>query len=148
MVRRSLRDRVLTPKVARAMMSPSGIVLAGAGAAVAIASGLGAAGVLVVGAGAWAARVAAAIPREPRPGEHVDPFALKDPWRRSVQQAVKAQRRFDGAARSAAPGALRDRQNEIGQRLDEALQECWRLAKQCQTLSDARAELDTTEADR
>ena len=75
----SFRDRFLTPKVANAMTSPSAIVAVGAGAAVAIAVGLGPIGAVAIGAGAWAARVLAAVPRNPTVAT-VNPRQLQEPW--------------------------------------------------------------------
>jgi hypothetical protein len=73
---RSLRDRFFTPPVARAMTSPLGIVLAGAGAAVGVATGMGVVGAIGLGALAWGGRVAAAIPRGEKHSTRIDPFAL------------------------------------------------------------------------
>jgi hypothetical protein len=147
-VRRSFRDRFFTPKVARAITSPSGILLAGAGASAAILVGLPVAAIVGAGAAAWAARVAVAVPRDANPGRDIDPFALQDPWRSFVRNAQQARRKFDEAVRNARGGPLRDRLTAIGTRLDDAVNECWRVAKQGQTLSDARRQLDTTDAER
>jgi hypothetical protein len=144
----SLRDRFFTPRVARAITSPSGILLAGAGASVAIVAGLPLAAIVGVGAAAWAARVAAAVPRVDNTSREIDPFALQDPWRSFVRSAQQARRKFDDAVRNARSGPLRDRLTEIGGRLDDGVKECWRVAKQGQTLTDARRQLDTTEAER
>ena len=62
MARRSFRDRFFTPKVAQAIMSPGGILLAGAGAAVAIIAGAP----LVVAAGCRRAGVGRAGARRRR----------------------------------------------------------------------------------
>lgn len=147
-MRRSFRDRFFTPRVARAITSPSGILLAGAGASAAILVGLPIAAIVGVGAAAWAARVAVAVPRDANPGRDIDPFALQDPWRSFVHHAQQARRKFDEAVRSAQSGPLRDRLTEIGSRLDDAVDECWRVAKQGQNLSDARRQLDTSGAER
>ncbi|MBA3605267.1 MAG: hypothetical protein H0W46_04705, partial [Acidimicrobiia bacterium] len=53
MGRASLRDRFFTPRVAKAIMSPLGIVLFGAGAAASILAGLPLAVAAGVGALAW-----------------------------------------------------------------------------------------------
>jgi hypothetical protein len=141
-----LRDRFLTPQVARAITSPSGIVLGGAGASVAILIGLPIAAILGAGAIAWAARVAVAVPRNDSSGRSIDPFALQEPWRGFVRGAQQARRKFDEAVHNAHPGPMRDRLAEIGDRLDDAVNECWRVARQGQSLSDARSQLDTTAA--
>ena len=62
MPRRSFRDRFFTPPVARAITSPSGILLAGATVSAGILVGLPLAGVLAVGAAAFAARVVGGRP--------------------------------------------------------------------------------------
>src|SRR6476469_7224674 len=95
MVIARLPERVRTPAVARAVVSPSAILLAGAGTAIGIATGLGPAAVLLGGA-AWLARVAFAVPRTPA-GERVDPFAVGEPWRGFIQDAQQAQRKFETA---------------------------------------------------
>jgi hypothetical protein len=146
--KRSFRDRFLTPPVARAITSPSGILLAGVGASAAILIGLPIAAIVGVGAAAWAARVAAAVPRNATDSQHVDPFALQDPWRSFVRDAQQARRKFDEAVRSAHHGPMRERLTEIGGRLDDAVDECWRVARQGQALADARRQLDTQDAQR
>jgi hypothetical protein len=146
--KRSFRDRFLTPPVARAITSPSGILLAGVGASAAILIGLPVAAIVGVGAAAWAARVAAAVPRNATDSQHVDPFALQDPWRSFVRDAQQARRKFDEAVRSAHHGPMRERLTEIGGRLDDAVDECWRVARQGQALADARRQLDTQDAQR
>lgn len=148
MTRRSFRDRFLTPPVARAITSPSGILLAGVGASAAILVGLPIAAIVGVGAAAWAARVAIAVPRDGSDARRVDPFALQDPWRSFVRNAQQARRRFDEAVQGARPGPMRERLTEIGGRLDDAVEECWRVARQGQALADARSKLDTNEAQR
>jgi hypothetical protein len=146
--RRSFRDRFLTPPVARAITSPSGILLAGAGASAAIVAGLPIVAIVGAGAIAWAARVAAALPRNAPDAQHIDPFALQDPWRTFVRNAQQARRKFDEAVRGAHAGPMRDRLSEIGGRLDDAVDECWRVARQGQALSDALRQLDTADAQR
>jgi hypothetical protein len=146
--RRSFRDRFLTPPVARAITSPSGILLAGVGASAAILVGLPIAAIVGVGAAAWAGRVALAVPRNATDSEHIDPFALQDPWRTFVRSAQQARRKFDDAVRAAHHGPMRERLTEIGGRLDDAVDECWRVARQGQALTDARSTLDIADAQR
>lgn len=145
MARRSFRDRFFTPPVARAMTSPLGIVLAGAGAAVGIVAGGGAIAAVALAAAAWAGRVAAAVPREPRP-DRIDPFTLGEPWRRAVQDALQAQARFTEAVQDTRLGPLRDRMEDIGGRIAHGVDEAWRVARQGQALVQARKRIDTTEA--
>jgi hypothetical protein len=145
MPRRSFRDRFFTPPVARAITSPSGILLAGATASAGILVGLPIVGVVAVGAGAFAARVAVAIPRDPH-RERIDPFTLQDPWRRFVKEALDAQKRFDTAVQDAPAGPMHDRLAEIAARIDDGLDDCWRIARQGHTMSKARKRLDADEA--
>lgn len=141
MARLSFRDRFFTPPVARAMMSPSGILLAGAGASVAIVAGLGPIGALVLAGVAWAGRVGYAVPRQAG-DDRIDPFTLNEPWRRFVQTSLQAQSRFDQAVHNAERGPLRDRLAEIGDRVHDAVRESWRIARQGQVLADASGQID------
>ncbi len=127
------------------MTSPSAILLAGGGAAVAIVAGLPIVAAAGVGALAWAGRVAFAIPRAPK-REHIDPFALADPWRGFVRAALQAQARFDRTVQSAKAGPLRDRLAEIGERVQTGVSESWQVANRAQEISNALAQLDTNEA--
>jgi len=147
MPRMSFRDRFLTPPVARAMFSPSGILLAGAGAGVAIATGLPLVVAPVAGVAAWAARVLAAIPRQ-RPTERIDPFAVPEPWRRFVVEALKAQVRYRQAIAGASAGAIRERLESIGARIDDGVEEAWRIARRGAQLEEARATIDEAEIRR
>lgn len=147
MARLSLRDRFFTPPVARALTSPGGILLAGAGAAVGIVAGLPIAAAAAVGAVAWAGRVAFAIPRNPTK-EHIDPFTLQDPWRKFVRDALDARRQFGEALGQADPGPLRDRLAEIADRIDTGVSESWRIARAGQALTDARARIDSNDVSR
>jgi hypothetical protein len=147
MPRLSLRDRFFTPPVAQAMTSPSGILLAGAGAAVVIAAGLPLAAAAAAGAAAWAARVAVAVPRNPR-AAHIDPFTLQDPWRTFVREALQARTKFDEAVRQARGGPLRDRLHLIGDRLGTGVEESWRIARAGQALADARRQVDVADITR
>ena len=143
----ALRDRLLTPQVAKAIVSPSGIVLAGVAAAAVILSP--AAVVLAVPAAvaAWAARVALAVPRG-RQQERIDPFTLSEPWKQYVREALQAQSRFDSVVRSADTGPLRDRLAEIGARIADGVRECWRIARRGDALEDALTALDVPSTQR
>src|SRR4051794_34217118 len=134
--RRSLRDRLLTRQTARAITSPSGIVLAGVGASAAILVGLPVLAIVGAGPAGGAARVALSTPRDPSGAKHIDPFALQDPWRSFVRSALSARRKFDDAVHTARAGPLRDRLTEIGGRLDDAVDECWRGGQQGQGLGE------------
>lgn len=126
------------------MLSPSGILLAGAGLSLGIVAGLPILAAAGLGALAWAGRVAAAVPRNPR-AERIDPFTLRDPWRRFVSEALQAKARFDQAVGSARGGPLRDRLREIGDRVQIGVEECWRTARRGQALMDARRQIDVAD---
>jgi hypothetical protein len=137
----SFRDRFLTPKVANAITSPSAIVAVGAGAAAGILVGLGPLGAVALGAGAWAARVLAAVPRNP-PRDVVSPRSLSDPWRSLLADVQASRGRFDDALRGVRAGPLRDRLGGVGDRLDTAIDEAGRIARAGNTLTDGRRRID------
>lgn len=147
MARLSFKDRFLTPPVARAMLSPSGILLAGAGASVAIATGLPLVAAPVLAVAAWGARVLAAVPRAVA-RERIDPFSLPEPWRSAVVEALKAQVRYDQAVASADRGPIRSRLESIGERIDDGVQEAWRIARRGAQLVEARNAIDADDARR
>jgi len=67
MARRSFKDRFLTPPVAKAIMSPLGIVLFGVGTAGAVLIGAPLVAAAGVGALVWGGRILAAVPRDAAP---------------------------------------------------------------------------------
>ena len=143
--RLSLRDRFFTPKVARAVTSPSAILATGATAALGVvvfSNPLG----LLAGLVGYTVRVALAIPHNPRSTD-IDPFAVGEPWRYFVQDALQAQRRFGESIHSMARGPLRDNLTDIGTRLDTGVDEVWRIAKQGHILAGARSRLTPEEAE-
>lgn len=145
----SLRDRFFTPKVAEAIMSPLGIVLAGAGAAVGVATGLPLVAAAGLGVAAWGARVLTAVgsgrdPNAPRR----DATALSEPWRTYAVQAVDAKRRFDRVVEGVAPGPLRERLVGLSGRLDDGIDESWRIAGRGHEIVSAYRTIDTESAER
>jgi hypothetical protein len=139
----AFRDRFLTPRVARAITSPSAILATGAGAAAGILVGLGPIGAVALGAAALGARVLAAVPRSRGSAPRVAPRSLREPWRGAVQQVVDARARFDDATATLEAGPLRDRLGEVAGRLDVAVQEAWRIGRAGNTLSKGRTQIDT-----
>jgi hypothetical protein len=137
----ALPDRYKSRVTAEALMSPSAIVLAGAGAAAAILGGLPLVAAAGVGAAAWAARVAFALPRR-RPVERIDPRRVEEPWRQFVEEAVAAQGRFDRTVARMMPGPLQDRLRDVGTRLNDGVHECWGIACQGNELQSAYRQLD------
>jgi hypothetical protein len=141
-----LRDRFFTPKVARAIAAPSGILLAGGVAAVAIVAGLPILASIPLGVAAWAGKVALAVPRSR--GERIDPFTLQEPWRRFVQEALQARNRFDEVVRRIESGPLQDHLATIAQRMHTGVEETWRIAQRGQTLVRARKGIDVADVER
>ena len=136
-----LPENVRTPAVARAVVSPSAVLLAGAGAAAAILGGLPLAAAAGIGALAWAARVAMAVPRR-KPGERIDAFRVGEPWRKYVLDAQQAKARFDRTTERMRGGPLQERLQGIGSRLEDGVRECWRIAQQGDQLVGAFQQLD------
>jgi len=127
--------------VARAVTSPSAVLLAGAGMSAAILGGLPLVVAAAVGVLAWGARVALAAPRSPR-GERVDPFSVGEPWRHFVTDAIQARSRFEQTVSRARPGPLRDTLVSLGDRLDHGVRECWRIARQGDGIQAALDQID------
>ena len=146
MPKRSLRDRFLTPPVARAIMSPLGMVLFGAAAAGSILIGLPVAAAVGVGALAWGGNVVAAVPRNPR-RDRVEPFVLADPWRAYVVGAQDAKARFDRVVGDMGAGPLRDRLGGLAERLADGIDESWQIAKRGHEITTALTRLDTVSAE-
>lgn len=134
-------------KSADAVMAPSAIVLGGAGAAAAILGGLPLLAIAGIGGLVYLARVAMLMPRGKK-GERIDPMSINDPWRGFVQEALDAQRRYRKAVSAATEGPMRDRLIEIGERIDEGVGECWRVARRGDALVDAIGNLDPVSARR
>ncbi len=143
MAKPTLRDRFLTPQVARALWSPLGILAAGGGVAAGIVVGLPILAAAGVGAAAYAVRVAVAVPKG-KDADGVDPFSLDDPWRSFVWQAKRAQRQFADEVKRAKDGPLKNRLREIEERIDTGVEECWQVAQGGQALTEARSRVDLT----
>lgn len=138
-----LPESARTPQVARAITAPSSLLLAGAGTAITIVAGAPLVAAAAVGAACWAARVAFAARPRRRPGQaKVDARRLHDPWRSFVTDAQAARRRFEVACSRALPGPIRDHLTALGTRLDDGVQECFRIASQGDALEQAWNDLD------
>jgi hypothetical protein len=145
MARRSFRDRFFTPPVARAMMSPLGILLFGGAAAVGIVAGLPIVAGLGVGVAAWAGKVFTAIPKDAK-SDRIDAFTLSEPWRSYVQSAQTTKLRFDRTVDGTRPGPIRDRLADLSKRLDEAVEDCWRIASRGDDIDHALAQVNSVQA--
>lgn len=80
--------------------------------------------------------------RERRRAERIDPFEVGEPWRRFVQGALQSQARYQRAVSGVAAGPLRERLEDIGRRVEEATQECWRTARRADALEAAVSAVD------
>ncbi len=69
-------------------------------------------------------------------------LALREPWRFFVRDAIRAQTRFTDALTDTEPGPLRDRLLEIGESLDNGVEQAWKAAQRGQQLTDARRRID------
>lgn len=144
----SLRDRIYTPRVARAMTSAAGILAAGGGAAVGILAGLGPIGAVGLAVAGWAVRVGVAIGSGGPRGDRIDPFTLQEPWRGFVQDAIGARARFHEAVGRTRSGPLQDTLREIADRVDTGVNECWLIANRGHSLVETRRRIDTAGIDR
>jgi hypothetical protein len=142
--RRSFKDRFLTPQVARAIMSPLGIVLFGVGTAATILTGMPVLVAAGVGVLAWGGRVLAAVPRDGRAKIHAG--SLADPWRSYVASAQESKARFDRIVADMAGGPLRDRLVDLAARLEDGIAESWRIARRGNEITNALGRLDTLQA--
>lgn len=138
----TFRDRFFTRRTAEAITAPSSILLAGVGAAAAILAGAPAIAAAGVGGAVYAGWVALRMPRDPaRARAQIDPRALAEPWRWYVREALDARARYERSLDVADAGPLRERLREIGGRVHEAVEECWRIANRGQQLERALREL-------
>ena len=95
----------------------------------------------IVGLGA---RLAVALPRN-QSGPRIDPFAVNEPWRHAVIDAIRAQSRFASAIKTFRDGPLKVAVGNVAGRIDDAVQECWRVAQQGQLMTDARQAINDRE---
>jgi hypothetical protein len=91
---------------------------------------------------------AAAVARSRRPGRRrsitIDPFTLREPWRRYVSAAQSAQRRYNEIVAATAPGPLRSNMESITRNVQRGVEECWLIAKRGDELDRALNRLDST----
>jgi hypothetical protein len=139
-----LPENVRTPAVARAMFSPSAILLGGGAASAAILAGLWPLAPVAALVG-WGVKVAMAVPRKRRRST-INPNKLPDPWRRFVLEAAQAAKRFEDLVRTLPPGPLRTELTEVAQRVAEGVRECWEIANRGVALDNARKQLGLAQA--
>jgi hypothetical protein len=134
-----LPEPVRHPSVVRAAVSPSAIILAAAGVGIGLAAGSVTLAV-ILGVGAWLGRMAFAVFRSRRKGKRlpvvtIDPFAVPEPWRQYVRQALGARQRFDQTLSQWPAGPLHDRLMLLQPRIGQATEEVWAVAQRGATLT-------------
>ncbi len=139
-----LPENMRTPAVARAMFSPSAILIGGGAASAVILAGLWPLAPVAALVG-WGVKVALAVPRKGRRAT-INPGKLPDPWRKFVLDAARAAKRFDDQVLTLPPGPLRTELAEVGQRVTEAVRECWEIANRGVALDQARKDLELSQA--
>jgi hypothetical protein len=136
------------PAAGRAAVSPSGLILAGAGVGLGLVAHLPLLIAAALGATFWGVRVgvasarAAARRRRGQRSEPIDPYAVPDPWRRFVRESLTAQTKFDQAVARCPPGPMRERLEMVSRRVHDGVRECWRVAHLGAALDAALAGLD------
>ena len=140
-----LPEHLKSRKTAQAITAPSAILLAGAGISAGILGGLPILAALGIGAAAYGIRVAFGLPRRKRE-ERIELASLPEPWRHFVREALDAQSRYRRAVATAAEGPLRERLLEIGQRIEQGVRECYRIARRGAALEGGLSALDADHA--
>ena len=136
------RDRFYTPSTAKAILSWR-ILLGIAIAAVLTAGGLPLAVGIAIGAASYAVTVSAAMPSGPeRP--RIDPFTVQEPWRQFVQSAQRSAAKLHQTVENATDGPVKDRMVSIVEKLDQGLDEMWRIARRGHEIDEAVVRLDPT----
>ncbi len=78
----------------------------------------------------------------------IDPFAVREPWRQHLRGVLAARRRFAEARRRAGTGPRATRLAEIALRVEQAVDTAWVVAREGQSLTDARRAIDVERARR
>lgn len=79
--------------------------------------------------------------------ERRDPFTLTDPWRSFVQDATRAQARFERVIAVVADGPLRERLHDIERRVEDGVAACWRIAQAGHALNKTRRQVGGTQSE-
>ncbi len=138
----AFRDRFFTTQTAKAILSWR-ILLGGAAGVAAGVLGLPVVAAVGIGAAVYAGSVATAMPKR-RVVATMDPFTVSEPWRQFVQAAQRSRRQLQETVRNTAPGPLRDRLQDIADRLDNGLQESWAIARRGHEIDAIIRGLDPT----
>lgn len=122
--------------------------LVGVGAGVGIGAALIAAGLGAgVGIGVGVAIGAALSLTGRDAGPHrpkIDPFTVGEPWRQLVQAAQRSGERLHDTVDAASDGPLKERLQAIAGRIDDGVDEAWRIARRGHELDGAIRQLDPT----
>ena len=154
-----LPEHLKSRRTGEAVMSPTAIVAAGAGASVAVLAGAPLAAVVGLGALAYCGVVAVKLPRRPHGPreERIDPQRCRSRGRGSCRRHCRPAGVSTKSCKPRARGPVRDRLAEIGDRVATAVHECWRIAKRGDALvagvrsldlDDVKHELDAVEQER
>ena len=73
-----------------------------------------------------------------RDTERIDPFALNEPWRFFVRDALQARNRYRSTVAALDDGPIADRLRDMGRQIDAGVEESWRVARRGQAIADAR----------
>lgn len=136
----AFKDRVYTPATAKALLSWR-LVAGAAVAIVLVVVGLNPAASSLIGLGVYGVLVYAAMPKGPA-RSNVDPFALSEPWRQFVKGAQRSRGALEQTVRNVAAGPLRDRLTGIADRLEQAVEESWKIAQRGDEIDDAVNRID------
>lgn len=139
------RDRFLTTRTARAIVSWRPLLGVGVGVALAIA-GLPVGVAIGVGVAICVATVGAALSDDAdqtdRPA--VDPFAIGEPWRHIIQRAQSTERKMHDTVARMPHGPLRATMTDIADQVGRGVEEAWAVACRGDEIDDAVRRLEPT----
>lgn len=78
----------------------------------------------------------------------IDPFALREPWRFFVRDALSARNKFASSTEGLPGGPLQTRLAEIGRDVESGVASVWQIAQRGQQLTDTRRAIDVAGLDR
>lgn len=144
------RDKTATWPVVRAIASPVAVASGAGVLAAGTVAGMSWPGAILLGLGAWMVPVTAKVVRGggSARGERIDPYTLQDPWLSHVRTSLTQRSKVREMAGTARSGPLRERLDEIAERVDTAVDEAWQIGKRGQALSQARGAISTASVDR
>lgn len=147
-----VRDQIHSRRLVRATVAPSAAVGAVGGVGVGVLAGVSLPGVIICGGLGWGALALVAAIRSGTPRrrrtERIDPFTLQEPWRLYVQAVLANRAKVNERADSTPPGPLRERLQEVAQRVSRAVDESWQVAKRGHAVSRARQAIETRVIDQ